>query len=238
MSQQTKFKQMDINELTITEQLLFTLESIRDKENPTILEAKKNYAIMGAALADLFNLKKSGLVNNKIVIKDNKKTDYEYINDLIDKLDSLEKKKLIIDVIFGYQYKGKSIENELLDELIKKGLLIEKRNILPIIGPKEIHVSKNALINLAEDRVVNALSIGSKPEKELIYVLAILDAIDLLPYFIDSKAEIEEKKERLNELMEKENLVKQIHKAIKNEPDPESLAMYEEYPMNTMGGIL
>ena len=50
MSQQTKFKQMDINELTITEQLLFTLESIRDKENPTILEAKKNYAIMIAYL--------------------------------------------------------------------------------------------------------------------------------------------------------------------------------------------
>jgi len=238
MSQKTEIKQIDINELTITEQLLFTLESLRDTENPTLLEAKKNYAVMGATIADLFNFKKAGLINDKVVILDHEKTNYNYIDDLTYTLDSLRNNKLLIDVIFGYQHKGKDIEHELLDELIQKKLLVEKRNFLPIIGPKDVHVSESAFSNLAKDRVVQALSKDSKPEKELIFVLAILDAIDLLPYFIDSTDLLEEKKQRLYGLMEKEDLAKVIHKAIKNEPDPESLAMYEVYPMYTNGGIL
>ena len=238
MSQETEIKPIDMNNLTITEQLLFILETLRDKENLTILEAKKNYAIMGAVIADLFNLKKADLENNKMVIIDNTKTEFEYINDLIGKLGSLEKNKLLIDVIFGYQYKGKDIENKLVDELINKKLLVEKRNFLPLIIPKKIEVSEKAFIKDIKEEVVNALSNDLKPKKEFIYVLAILDAIDLLPYFCDSDIEVKEKEIRLNELIGEEHLAKLVHNSIKNLPEPESLAMYEEYPVYTEGGLL
>ena len=190
MSLKTEFKLMDINRLTITEQLLFALESIRDEKNPTILEAKKNYAVVGATIADLFNFKKASIIDNEIVLKDNEKTDYDYINDLIDKLDSLENNKLLMDVIFSYQNKGRCIENDVLDELVNKKLLFEQRTFLPIIGPKEIHESETAFSNRIKYQVENALSKTSKPEKKFIYVLAILDAIDLLPYFVESTIEM------------------------------------------------
>ncbi len=238
MKQEIEIKLKKITDLTITEQLILAFDTLIDLKDPTIIKAKMNQAIIGGTIADLFNLNKAGLVNNKVVLSDDKKTNLTYVNDLIDHLLTLDQKKLMIDIIFSYQHKAKEIKNNLQDELIRQGFLQEKRNFPPLIGPKEIHVSEQQLINNTKKRIVNSLDDDSKPEKEFIYVLAILDAVELLSYFLDTSIELDKKKERLKDLMEEEYIAKLIHDAIQNQPDPESLNMYEEPPLYTMGGTL
>ena len=225
-----------LHHLTITQHLLFLLESIPKKNQSLLFEEIKKYAIIGATITDLMLLKKVALVDNRLEIINSEKTDFSYMNTLLAELQSEEEKKLLMEVIYNYRHEAEVIEEEILKELLEKELLIEKKGLIPFLFPTELRVKDPELAIISRESIQKALTKESKPEKEVLYVIAIMDAIYALQKFMDTKEEYEEKKKRLDELLEEEELAKKVYETITSQPEPEFPAYYIP-PMYFMDGL-
>lgn len=238
MKIQVRNELIKINNLTITEQLIFLIESLSQIRKLRLSEESKNQAIIGAMVADLFSMNKVGLVNNKVVVTNTEKTQFGFLNRFIDDLQSQDKRKFIIDIIHCYQYKGESIQQDILDTLVEEDLLLETRGLIPFVGSKEFQVRDRDIISKINERIQVSLTNDSSLEKESIYLLAILQAIGVLKRFFYTSVDFnEKKKKRLQELMKEEYLAKMIYEAIKQQPESDSLAMVEMPPLHFSAGL-
>ena len=134
-----KLKKLEkLQNLSISQQLVFFTKIMAKNKESLLFNDRKKFAIIGALVADLLLKKKAGLVNNKVVIINTEKSTLDYLNKLIDYLQSLEDRQYISEIIFKYQEEANQIEDEILHQLIEKELLEEKKGFIPFLFPTEL----------------------------------------------------------------------------------------------------
>lgn len=221
----------------ITEQLLLLVDTKTDLNETPEFKDKKENAIIGALLADVLLMKKAGLINNKVVVTTNEEAKTKYIEEFIEKLKSLEKREVMENIIHGVKSIAEDIEDNVLKKLLAEEWLVEKKGLIPFISQKELRVDSPELLKDVKATITNILTAEQEPNKELIYLMTLLYAIDMLQNFNKEGKLDREEERRMNELMEKEYIAKLIYDAIKNQPEPESLRLVDLGPPGYIAGV-
>ena len=234
-----KLKKLEkLQNLSISQQLVFFTKIMAKNKESLLFNDRKKFAIIGALVADLLLKKKAGLVNNKVVIINTEKATLDYLNKLIDYLQSLEDRQYISEIIFKYQEEANQIEDEILHQLIEKELLEEKKGFIPFLFPTELQAKDQEIISQIKTLIHESLEQKAQPEENTIYLLTIIDAINILRQFFKTKEEYNERKKRLVELMDREYIAKMIYKAIKEQPEPELPPASYMPPFYFTGGLM
>ncbi len=226
-----------LDELPITHQLVFLIETMAKNKDSLLFKDRKKYAIIGASVADLLLKKKARIVNNKVLLETTEERDPEYLSKLLDDIQSSKNSELLSDILYDYQFEADEIEEIIFDELLDNEILIEKKGFIPFLFPSELHVNNPDILKQSSTRIRTSLEKDQNPDRKTIYLLAITDAINFLRQFFQSKEEYKEKKRRLKELMGKEYGARIIYDAIKNQPEPELPTAYYMPPLYFSGGL-
>jgi len=227
----------DFSHFTITQQLLLLLASVPEKNESLLYKERKKFAIIGAILADTIRMKRAELVQGELMLKNISETNFKYINLFINNMDLINNKNGLSDLIYRYQYDAGDLEDMVLDELLQDGVLIEKKGRIPFLSPKKLCIKEPELCNQLINRVQKAFLQESEPDIDMLYILAILHAIQVLQRFIKTESEYNEKIIQVEELIEKNIDVKMIHEAIKSQPEPDFSMIYYMSPMFLNGGL-
>lgn len=237
MQKIVKNKQYKVNIMPITEQLILMVDAETDLQETPEFTDKKNNAIIGALLADLFLQKKAGLVNNKVVVTTTEGSRVKYIDDFITKLRSLDRKDLMENIIHEVKPLASYFEDEILKKLLAEQWLVEKKGLLPVISQKKLQVENSDYLKAFQATITNILANEEEPKKEVIYLMAILYSLNMLQKFTKKGKLGREEKIRMNELLEKEYLAKLIYRAIKNQPDPKSIKLIDMRQRGYIAGM-
>ena len=204
--------------LSISEQFVYLVESLSQNELDEYHRQHFLYATIGSCFADLFVLNKIKLVDNRIVFIDNEKTTYKHINSLIDAINSIHEDKTMFDVMMVLEIeKMLELESMIKDLLIKKKFLMEKREGFLMFGKKVILPMNTEYSKELFETIRTALESSQDPEKALLYLLAVIKPLDMLPYLYESLKELDFAKKRLESLIEYDHTAKMILRAIENQ---------------------
>ena len=227
-----------LQNLSITQHFIFFTEIMANNKESLLFKDRKKYAIIGALVSDLLLKRKAGLVNNKVVITNNEKTTLEYLDKFVAYLQSLEERQYISEIIFNYKEEAKNIENEILNQLLEKDLLVDKKRFMRFLFSTEIQVKNKVLISQIKNLIRESLVKEAHPERKTIILLAIIDSMNILRQFYKTKDEYKRKKKRIEKLMEEENIAKMVYEAIKEQPEPELPPVTYMPPLYLSSGMM
>lgn len=214
MHQTEKINQPEFKTMPITEQLIFLVDTETYMDKTTKFKDRKASAILGALLADLFLMNKVRLVRNKVVVTSGESS-IKYIDEFLKKIKSLNEQKRIDDLLYEVKPVAETIEEDVKKRLLAEEWLREKKGFNHITSQKKINIDNSDYLKALKAIITNVLAKKQEPRKEMIYVIALLDAIKLLKNFIEEGKFGIPERTRLNELLEKESLAKIIHNAIR-----------------------
>ena len=204
--------------LTISEQFVYLIEIITQNGLDDYFKQHFLYATIGSCFADLFMMNKIKLVDNRIVFNNGERTNIRYIDRLIDEINAIREDKTIFDVLMALDLERMlEIESMINDALIKKKLLYEKREGFLMFGKKVITPIKNDYSKQLIDEIRTSLDSSQEPDQSLLYLLAVLKPLDILPNFYESLKELDFGKKRMESLIEYHHDAKMILRAIENQ---------------------
>ena len=230
-------EQIEFKTMPITEQLLLLVDSETDLNETPKFKDKKHNAIIGSLLADLFLMKKIGLVNNKVLVTTSDTSRINYLNNFLNKLRSLGERKLMEDIIHEVKPLAENVEQDVMKKLLAEEWLVEKKGFIPFISQKELQIESSDFLKALKSTITDILANKQEPDKGHVYLMAILHAINMLKNFNKGGKLGKEEISRLNELMNQEYLTKLLYNAIKNQPDPKSLKFIDIAPPGYMAGV-
>ena len=185
----------------------------------------------------MFLLKKAGLVNNKVVLTTSEGTGINYVDGFINKLRHLDKKDLMENIIHEEKPLSDGVEENILEKLLAEEWLVEKKGFIPFISQKELQIDNSDVLKFIQATITNILANELEPNKEQIYLMALLYAIDRLKNFIKQENLGRQERTRMNELLEQEYVAKLIYNAVKNQPEPDSLKLIDIGPPGYVAGV-
>lgn len=220
MLQEETIEKNKINEfkkLTISEQVLYSIESVTELKEPKEFKEEKEICIIGGLVGDLILTKNIDLIDGKIKVLNNEKTNFAYLNNFMNELDNNYSGKDLNDVLLGFKNNIEKLENAIRNDLIKKSFLKGKKTFGFLRGSQESYGDSNVIMRRNLWTINLALRDNSEPEKKLVFILALLDAINFLKNYFKTSEEYTEKTKRLLELIESNPDVKLVYKKIKND---------------------
>lgn len=227
----------EYKQLTLAEQVLFLIESVTKNNESKDFREKKDDAILGSLVADLELAKKIQVKKDEIIDITVQESKLEYVDEFLEDLAHIGNMKKMKDIIQELRPKVKHLEKALRKELVSKGLLIEERHAMPFM--KSILYSEDDVLLRRNNLTMKlALRGDSSPTKKMLFIMAILKAINFLPNYFATNEEYEEAEKRLKELIEQNDDVKELYEALKEQPEVQKhLELAQEQFVTGMRGL-
>lgn len=223
MQRQEPEIQLDQQGLTITYKLVFLVEAVFHPELDQALQEKYLYAVTGAFLADLILLKKVTIKQSSIEIFEIEKTDNKFINSFFYILATQGRRKTLLDSFELLKPLAKDMIEEIKRELLDAGFLVEKREGLPLIGPKVTYPKNKELMNNIQAEIKRNLGTEKEMDKEVSYLILLLEALNLLVRICESKRALDNARIRAEELLETDPIAKLLCRDVANKIKLEDL---------------
>ena len=220
MEMQTQEKNLanSVLSLSISEQLVFLIESLPENTLDTYYKQHYLFAVIVGVIADLFFQEKITLLNSKISFINTERASLEQLNYMMEKINSIRNEKTIFDILMAMNIQEMSqVESIIINSLIKKKILVRKHEGFFIFGKNVIQAKiDRQRVNLF-NTLITALDSTEDPPKQMIYLLTLLFGIDFLPQMIQSKKDLDFHRKHLETIIENDYIAKLLLRAIQNE---------------------
>ena len=207
-----------ISSLSISEQLVYLVEST--SENNLDDYSREHYllAVITGCIADLFILNKIHFGSSRIILNNNPKQVSDYLTDIMKKILSTRDEKSIFYILLDMNEQQMSkIESKIVKDLIAKKWLVREHEGPFILGKRYLQANDDELrINLYNALKNDLNANGELPEK-VMFLLTLLDEIDFLPKLFESKEELEYCRSHLQINIKHDRIAKLFSREIQNE---------------------
>ena len=195
--------------LTLSEEL-FLLTMSERKSSVAVSSAQALPAVMvGAMLEELFAIGKIMLEGGeKVLIVSPSKTENEYFNHILSKIQKAKKPKKLTFWVEIFSTKPKKLEKSLVGSLIAKKVLKEKKKKLLWVIPFLDYSQADASAKFWRKRHIRAIILaGEKIDPQSAALLSLLKSCNLLDYLFTND-EMHYARKRAEELIEDPSLTK------------------------------
>ena len=204
--------------LSISEQLVFLIESLPENTLDAYYKEHYLFAVIIGCLGDLFIKGKITLLNGKITFTNTERSLLDHLNYMMDKINSIRNEKTIFDILLAMNIQEMAqVKSIIITTLIKKKILIRKHEGFFIFGKNMVHAKIDQQQANLFNTLITALDATENPPKQTIYLLSLLDGIDYLPQMIQSKKDLDFHRKHLESLIENDHFAKLLLRGLQNE---------------------
>ena len=221
--------------LSISEQLVFLIESTSINKLDNYSKEHYLFAVITGCIADLFLLDKIHFVQGRINLNNNPKKVSDYLTDIMRQILSNREEKSIFYILLAMNYRQMSqIESMIVDDLIDKKLLVREHEGFSIFGKSFLHANNEDFRFDLNKILKDGLNADEEPPMQIIFLLTLLDGIDLLPILCKSENELNYSRQHLESFIKNDHIAKLLLRAIQNEIKINDL---ENMPKHQGGGL-
>ena len=221
--------------LTVSEQLVFLVESTPVNNLDNYSRERYLFAVITGCIADLFILNKIHFENSLICLNNNPQQVSPYLTDIMKEILSNREEKSILNILLSMNsHQMSHIESMIVQNLIDKKLLVRDHDGSFIFGKRFLHTNNNDFRFNLFDVLKDRLNATKKPPKELTLLLTLLNEIDFLPALFNSPHDLDYSHKHLQTFIKHDNIAKLLARAIQNEMKLKNL---DKMPHHQGGGL-
>lgn len=204
--------------LSISEQLVFLLETLPENKLNEYYRQHYLFAVIVGCIGDLFLQERITLLNSKISFINTEQSSLEQLNYMMNEIRSIRNEKTIFDILMAMTIQEMThVKSLIVESLIKKRILIRKHEGFFIFGKNVVQAKIERQRGNLFNTLIGALDATEDPPKQIIYLLTLLDGIDFLPQMVQSKKDLDFHRKHLETLIENDHIAKLLFRALQNE---------------------
>ena len=169
---------------------------------------------MGACLVDLYIRGKIEIVNNRVVAKNFEKFNLPFLDHFFYRLAVTQYKRTVFEVFSNMKKYTKKVDRLLTKDVIKKNNLVEKKSGFLLYSKNQIQPNNQTKFKQLIVSLKISLDTVKEPEKPILYLLTILQAMNLTPYLYKILPDVGYGIKRLELLMKNESFARQLLQTI------------------------
>ena len=199
---------------TISEEVVYLIQSLSKKMDREFNRDDYYFALIGACLVDLYIRGKIEIVNNRVVAKNFEKFNLPFLDHFFYRLAVTQYKRTVFEVFSNMKKYMRKVDRLLTKDLIKKKLLVENSNGFLPFSKNQIYLNSQTEFYELIIRLKASLDTVKEPKKPILYLLTILQAMNLTPYLYRILPDVGYGIKRLELLMKTEPFARHLLQTI------------------------
>lgn len=204
------------SELTISQEIVYLINSLPQKVIGNFQKENFLLGVLGSSLADLFLMHKIELEANYIKINNYNRTGCEYLDEFLSNLLTIPGNKTILNVLMDYPQNVLQLEDQIKESLVLKGLLPKKHHGFLFFKPKDDNIGDDYYLKGFISRIKEELITARDIPQTTMFLVIILQGIELLPYMFGSKEELNTAEQKIQQQLNNDKTASRLLRGFEN----------------------
>lgn len=205
-----------VSDLTISQELVFLINSLPQKVIGTFKKENLLLGVIGSSLADLFIMHKLELEANYIKVNNYNRTGYDFLDEFLSNLLSIPGNKTILKVFMEYPENILQLEDRIRESLVLKGLIHKKHHEFLFFKPKDDNVEEVYYLKVFISRIKEELITFREISQTTMYLVIILQGVELFPYMFGSKEELNTSEQKIQQQLNSDKIASRLLRGFEN----------------------